>query len=134
VIDYTRHDVRGSGERYDLIFVAVGNRVGPPSPRDCRGILTADGEYLAVDRGRPTLRAADLVLLKQLAEAGELTPVIDRCYSLAQLPQAHRYVEAGHKKGNVVGRLRRIVRSLLRILRLGSQLESASSVHSTWKR
>jgi NADPH:quinone reductase-like Zn-dependent oxidoreductase len=102
VIDYTKHDVRGGGERYDLVFVAIGNRVGPPSRRDCRGVLRADGAYLAVDRGRPRNSAADLMLLKLLAEAGELTPVIDRCYPLAQLAEAHRYVEEGHKKGNVV--------------------------------
>ena len=102
VIDYTKHDIRDSGERYNLVFVAVGNRVGPPSRRDCRGLLTAAGAYLAVDRGRPANSAADLILLKQLAEAGELTPVIDRCYPLAQVAEAHRYVEGGHKKGNVI--------------------------------
>jgi hypothetical protein len=99
VIDYTKHDVRGGGERYDLVFVAVGHRVGPPSRRDCRGVLRADGAYLAVDRGRPRNSAADLMLLKQLAEAGELTPVIDRCYLLAQLAEAHRYVEEGAQEG-----------------------------------
>ena len=102
VFDYTRHDVTTSRERYDVVFVTVGNRVGPPSRKNCRGILTADGTYLAVDRGRPTLSANDLMLLKQLAEAGELTPVIDRHYPLAQVAEAHRYVEAGHKKGNVI--------------------------------
>jgi NADPH:quinone reductase-like Zn-dependent oxidoreductase len=102
VIDYTKHDVRDSSERYGLVFVAVGNRVGPPSRQDCRGMLTTDGAYLAVDRGRPANSAADLILLKQLAEAGELTPVIDRCYPLAQVAEAHRYVEGGHKKGNVI--------------------------------
>jgi NADPH:quinone reductase-like Zn-dependent oxidoreductase len=102
VIDYTKHDLRSGGGRYDLVFVAVGNRVGPPSRADCRGVLTAAGVYLAVDRGRPTSSAADLVLLKRLAEAGELTPVIDRCYPLAQVAEAHRYVEGGHKKGNVI--------------------------------
>ena len=102
VIDYTSEDIRSRGGRFDLVFVAVGNRVGPPSRRDCRDLLTAGGAYLAVDRGRPTNSAADLLQLKQLAEAGELTPVIDRCYPLAEVAEAHRYVEAGHKRGNVI--------------------------------
>ena len=102
VIDYTRQDVTLGGERYDLVFVAVGDRVGPPSRKQCRRILTPDGGYVAVDHGRPVLNAEDLKVLTQLAEAGEFTPVIDRRYPLAQLAEAHRYVERGHKKGNVV--------------------------------
>jgi len=102
VIDYTTDDFTTEGARYDLIFVAVGNRVHPPSRADCRTALAPEGAYLSADQGRPKLRAEDLVLLKQLVEAGKLKPVIDRCYPLEQLAEAHRYVDHGHKKGNVV--------------------------------
>ncbi len=57
---------------------------------------------MSVDEGRPVLRTEDLLLLGQLAATGELRPVIDRCYPLEQIAEAHRYVEAGHKKGNVI--------------------------------
>lgn len=102
VIDYTREDITSRGGRYDLVLVAVGDRVGPPSPRDCRSILAEDGTYVAVDQGRPKSRAADLRHLTRLAEAGHLAPVIDRTYPLSEVAEAHRYVEAGHKKDNVV--------------------------------
>lgn len=102
VIDYTKQDVTAGDERYDVVFVAVGDRVGPPSRKHCRRILTPGGAYVAVDHGRPVLRAEDLAALTRLAEAGDLTPVVDRRYPMTQLAEAHRYVEAGHKKGNVV--------------------------------
>jgi NADPH:quinone reductase-like Zn-dependent oxidoreductase len=102
VVDYTRQDVTAGAERYDLVFVAVGDRVGPPSRGQCRRILKPGGGYLAVDHGRPVLRAEDLKTLTGLAEAGQITPVIDRSYALADMAEAHRYVEGGHKKGNVV--------------------------------
>ena len=102
VIDYTTDDFTRTGERYDRIFVAVGNRVHPPSRADCRTALAPDGAYVSVDEGRPKLRAEDLLLLKRLAEQGELKPVIDRRFPLEQMAEAHRYVESGHKRGNVI--------------------------------
>jgi len=102
VIDYTKDDFTRKGELYDLVFVAVGNRVNPPSKAACVNVLAPDGAYVSVDRGRPKLLTQDLVLLKQLVEAGKLKPVIDRCYPLEQMAEAHTYVDQGHKKGNVV--------------------------------
>jgi NADPH:quinone reductase-like Zn-dependent oxidoreductase len=64
-------------------------------------VVADGGECLAVDRGRPVVTAADLRFLGEPAEAGDLTPVIDRTYPLAQIADAHRYVETGHK-GDVI--------------------------------
>ncbi len=102
VIDYTKDYFTEAGALYDLVFVAVGNRVKPPSRAACTRALAPGGVYVAVDQGRPTLFADDLLLLKQLVEAGALKPVIDRSYPLDQMADAHRYVEQGHKRGNVV--------------------------------
>jgi len=97
VIDYTREDFTESGETYDLVFDAVGKT----SASSSRRVLSAQGSFLSV-RGSATVAADSLTFLKDLIEAGELKAVIDRCYSFEQIPEAHRYVEAGHKKGNVV--------------------------------
>lgn len=97
VIDYTREDVFQTGETYDVIFDAVRKT----SPSSWKSSLSKDGTFLSVSA--PTKeRTENLNYLKELIEAGEIKVVIDRSYSLNQIPDAHRYVEKGHKKGNVV--------------------------------
>jgi len=102
VIDYTKEEVMNRGERYDFIFDAVGKRKSSPLKVQLKQALTPNGKYLSVDDGSPKLHREDLVFLTELVEAGEIKPVIDRCYPLEQMVEAHRYVDQGHKKGNVV--------------------------------
>jgi NADPH:quinone reductase-like Zn-dependent oxidoreductase len=99
VIDYTHEDFTKNGVRYDLIFNAVGTR---KAKLQAQGSLTPDGVHITVDDSSPKMRAEDLVFLTGLVEAGRLRPVIDRSYPLEQIVDAHRYVDNGHKKGNVV--------------------------------
>ena len=126
VIDYTQEDFTQSGQRYDLIIDTVGNR----SLSDCRRALTPKGTLVmvggqggrwlgGVDRSikalflspfsaqtlRPfiaTQDKEDLAALKELIEAGKVTPVIDRKYPLSEVPEAIRYLEGGHARGKVV--------------------------------
>jgi NADPH:quinone reductase-like Zn-dependent oxidoreductase len=119
VIDYTQEDFSKNGQTYDVILEAVDKS----SFSACMKSLKEDGIYLNVTTPLPTIqmlwtkmtssqkimlgenppeKAEDLILLKELVEAGKLKPVIDRCYPLEQIVEAHRYVDNGHKKGNVV--------------------------------
>jgi len=127
VIDYTREDFTQNGQKYDLILQLAGTR----SPSDCRRALTSKGTLLLssgdssgrwigpLDR---IIKAAllspfvsqrlaafeakrskeDLQVLKELIEAGKVMPVIDRTYSLSEVPEAIRYLEEGHARGKVV--------------------------------
>jgi NADPH:quinone reductase-like Zn-dependent oxidoreductase len=119
VIDYTKEDFAKSGETYDVIF----DTVGKSSYSACLSSLKKDGTYLQALAapgislrmrwtsmtssrktvgGGPPPNAEDLRFLKGLVEAGKIKPVIDRCYPLEQIVEAHSYVDKGHKKGNVV--------------------------------
>jgi NADPH:quinone reductase-like Zn-dependent oxidoreductase len=102
VIDYTNESVTNRGELYDFVFDAVGKRKSSPLKVQCQTALTPNGKYISVDDGSPKLHSEDLLFLTELVEAGKMKPVIDRCYPLEQIVEAHRYVEQGHKKGNIV--------------------------------
>ncbi|MGR6914984.1 NAD(P)-dependent alcohol dehydrogenase [[Actinomadura] parvosata] len=126
VIDYTKEDFTRTGHRYDVILDNIANRtVG-----ECRRLLTPAGAYLSNSGGggrwvgvmgrvirlnltnlfvRHTLptfvtreNAADLAALRELIEAGEVTPVVERVFPLAEVPEAIAHVERGHAKGKVV--------------------------------
>jgi len=101
VLDYTKDEASALG-RYDVVFDAVGRRKTSPMKEASRNALTPTGKFISVDDRLPRFRRDDLIRLKELAEAGKLKPVIDRRYPLERIAEAHRYVEQGHKKGNVV--------------------------------
>lgn len=119
VIDYTEEDFSRNAQRYDVIF----DTVGTTTFSRCKGSLEPNGRYLLTVFGLPELaqmlwtsvvggkrvicgmapeRPKDLVSINELVEAGKMRPVIDRRFPLEQTAQAHRYVETGHKAGNVV--------------------------------
>ena len=119
VIDYTKEDFSKTAERYDIIFDTVGktnfngcinllNKNGyllltAPGFLDMlKGIWVSLGNDKKVVSGVMSETADDLLFLKNLIEQNKMKAVIDRCYPLEQLADAHRYVEQGHKKGNVV--------------------------------
>jgi NADPH:quinone reductase-like Zn-dependent oxidoreductase len=124
VLDRFREDFTRNGQTYDVIFDAVGKH----SFRRCRGSLRPGGIYISMDLGFmyhvPLLglvtrfvgsrraaigvgryRKEDLLLVKELVEAGKYRPVIDRTYTLDEIVEATRYVESGQKTGNVVLRV-----------------------------
>ncbi len=119
VIDYTQEDFTKSGETYDVIFDVVGKTSFSRSIRSLkqsgryllanaglsqmvRGLWTSMTSSKKVIFGAASEKTEDLVFLKELIEAGKIQSVIDRRYPLEHIAEAHRYVDTGHKKGNVV--------------------------------
>ena len=97
VIDYTIEDFTEIGLTYDVIFDAVGKT----SASKCKNALNENGSFLTV-RSSTKEEIADFLLLTELLKAGKIKSVIDKRYPLEQVADAHRYVENGHKRGNVV--------------------------------
>jgi NADPH:quinone reductase-like Zn-dependent oxidoreductase len=104
VIDYTKEDYSKRSERYDLILDAVPQQAADRKSlrSQAKNALTPDGKYISIDDGLAKTSYDDLVLIMDLAKSGKFKPVIDRTYPLEHMVEAHRYVETGHKKGNVV--------------------------------
>lgn len=98
VIDYTKADFSTSATRYDRIFDTVAK-----FPKaNYANLLAPHGSYVTIARLDSKESMENLLFIKELIEAGKLKAVIDRRYPLEQMAEAHRYVDAGHKKGNVV--------------------------------
>ena len=98
VIDYTRQDFTQSGETYDVVFDAVGKL----SPAQWKKALKPGGVHINVHADSNGGEKVEYMqMLKGLIEAGKIKPIIDRVYPFEQIVDAHRYVEQGHKKGNV---------------------------------
>jgi NADPH:quinone reductase-like Zn-dependent oxidoreductase len=123
VIDYTKQDFTKSGDTYDVVF----DTVGKSSFGKCKSVLRQNGIYLTTVVGFRILfhmlmtsrakkkaviaftglrstaeRSKDLIFIKELVEKGKLKPIIDRKYQLADIVEAHKYVDQGHKKGSVI--------------------------------
>ena len=98
VIDYTKEDFSSREERYDVIFDTVAK-----FPKSIYSkILSPNGSYVSMAKLDTKENMDNLIFIKELIEKGEIKAVIDRCYPLEDMVDAHRYVDAGHKKGNVV--------------------------------
>lgn len=102
MIDYTRENISDFKEKYDFILDAVGKKKSSKLKDQLKNRLTEKGKYLSVDEGSPNATLENLNTLKNLLEKGRFKPVIDKIYPLEQIVEAHRYVDKGHKKGNVV--------------------------------
>jgi NADPH:quinone reductase-like Zn-dependent oxidoreductase len=123
VVDYTQEDFTKSGQRYDLILDVAAHH----SIFDYKRALRANGIYLMVGGSWTTTLQVlflgplislvgskklgilpakpskdDLIFIKELVEAGQIIPIIDRCYPLPETAEAFRYLEAGHHRGKVV--------------------------------
>lgn len=119
-VDYTQEDFTHTGEHYDLIFDVVANR----SFSECKRVLKPQGIYITTEFS-PALAISGLLksvtgskkmvplppkppnkqdqdFIKELLEDGKVVPVIDRCYSLSEVPEAVRYLEKGHARGKIV--------------------------------
>jgi NADPH:quinone reductase-like Zn-dependent oxidoreductase len=100
-LDYTSKDSISRLEAYDLVLDAVGKARTSELKEACRTLMSNKDKFVSIDDGALILNSERLDRMRALVEAGIVVPVTDRCYPLEQIIDAHRYVERGHKRGNV---------------------------------
>jgi NADPH:quinone reductase-like Zn-dependent oxidoreductase len=105
VIDYTKEDTLSPRRQYDFILDAVGKNKTSKLKEACKKALAPRGKYVSIDDGPLRLDSQRLAAINELVEAGQIRPVIDRCYRFEEMVEAHRYVGQGHKTGGVVIRV-----------------------------
>ncbi len=98
VIDYAREDFSAGGAQYDVIFDTVGKC---PKAQTAKA-LKPDGQFITIAKLSTKQSLEELTVVKEMVEAGQVKAVIGRRYPLAETAEAHRYVDTGHKTGNVV--------------------------------
>jgi len=98
VIDYTKDDFSSKEERYDVIFDTLGKF----QKSQYSNVLAPNGIFVSMARLDSKESMDNLIFIRDLIEAGKIKAIIDRCYLLEQMVEAHRYVDTGHKQGNVV--------------------------------
>jgi NADPH:quinone reductase-like Zn-dependent oxidoreductase len=100
-LDYTKEDSISKLEAYDFVLDSVGKRKTSKLKEACKLSITNNGKFVSIDDGPLILSSERLNKIKELVEAKIITPINDKCYPFEQIIDAHRYVELGHKKGNV---------------------------------
>jgi NADPH:quinone reductase-like Zn-dependent oxidoreductase len=101
VLDYTKNETIRYLEKYDVVLDTVGKNKTSDVKRACMASLKAHGHYISIDDGALLLESERLNRITSLVEFGIIKPINDRVYPFDQIVAAHRYVETGHKKGNV---------------------------------
>jgi NADPH:quinone reductase-like Zn-dependent oxidoreductase len=101
VIDYTEVDALEPGDKYDFVLDAVGKAKTSKLKESCRASVPDKHRYVSIDDGALKLDSARLAAMRELVEAGSIKPVVDKCYPLEEMAEAHRYVGQGHKRGGV---------------------------------
>lgn len=101
VLDYTKQDSVPEGAYYDFILDSVGKIKTSKLKNACKKALSSKGKYVSIDDGDLKNDSQRLNKIKEFAESSYVKPVLDRCYKLEDIVEAHRYVENGHKKGGV---------------------------------
>jgi len=102
VIDYTTENAEKHLKTYKYVIDTVGNSKSSILKEKSKKALTSNGKYISIDHGMPLTPKEAFLNLKILAKQEKIRPIIDRIYPLEKIPEAHTYVELGHKRGNVV--------------------------------